>query len=264
MKIAIITAAGVSSRFNEGIIDSEKQLKVIYQEKESPDTLLLHLVRKCAYADEIILVGGYKYEELKNYVSEKLPANLVKKITLVFNPHFHDLASGYSFYMGLSEALRREDVEDILFVEGDLDIDEESFQKVAESQNTVLTYNREPIYSNKAVVLYQTGDGAYHYAFNSAHGLLTIEEPVKCILNSGQLWKFTDIDALSDANQYFAQEDITGTNLLIIQRYLDALTDKKSGPSVLGIKKWANCNTREDFHKIREGWQEHEAVNGKI
>lgn len=258
MKIAIITAAGISSRFNEGIEDRKKQLKVIYHEEGSSETLLLHLVKHCSYADEIVLVGGYKYEELKKYVENEIPKNIEKKITLVFNPHFQDLASGYSLYLGLHEALHRENVKEILFVEGDLDIDEDSFQKVVKSQGSVLTYNREPIYSNKAVVLYQTGDGMYHYGFNSSHGLLTIKEPVKCILNSGQLWKFTDIDALAKANEYFARADTGGTNLLIIQRYLDTAEAEKI--SVLGIKKWTNCNTREDFHRIKEGWQEHEAV----
>lgn len=257
MRIAIITAAGISSRFNEGIEENEKQLKVIYHEEGSSETLLLHLARHCSYADVIILVGGYKYEELKKYVDNEIPENIAKKITLVFNPHFHDLASGYSLYLGLCEALRYENVEDILFVEGDLDIDDESFQKVVESKASVLTYNREPIYSNKAVVLYETGDGAYHYGFNSSHGLLTIKEPMKCILNSGQLWKFTSIGALADAKEYFATTDPGGTNLLIIQHYLD--TVKTAGDiSVLGIEKWTNCNTREDFHKIKEGWQKHE------
>ena len=258
MRIAIITAAGISSRFNEGIKEDEKQLKVIYHEQDSSETLLLHLIRKCSYADEIILVGGYKYEELKQYVNRKVPQELAKKITLVKNTHFHDLASGYSLCLGLREALCRENVEDILFVEGDLDIDGESFQNVVESNGSVLTYNSEPIYSNKAVVLYQTGDDAYHYGFSSSHGLLTIKDPVKCILNSGQLWKFKDLYALACANDYFASTDLNGTNLVIIQYYLDTYT--VGGLSVLGIKKWINCNTREDFHIIRKGWQKHGAV----
>lgn len=258
MKIALITAAGVSSRFNDGIEENEKQLKVIFHERDSSETLLLHLARHCSYADEIVLVGGYKYGELKKYVETEMPQSIAKKITLLFNPHFHDLASGYSFYLGLCEALQRKDVQEILFVEGDLDIDEGSFQQVVQSEKSVLTYNREPIFSNKAVVLYETGDGKYHYAFNSSHGLLTMKEPVKCILNSGQLWKFTDMDALRRANEYFARTDPGGTNLLTIQHYLDTVDAAQI--SVLEIKKWTNCNTREDFHRIQEGWQEHEAV----
>ena len=60
MKAAIITVAGISSRFNEGVTEDRKELKAIYSENGSQNTLLYHLLLKCSYADKIILVGGYK------------------------------------------------------------------------------------------------------------------------------------------------------------------------------------------------------------
>ena len=46
MKAAIITLAGISSRFNEGIPESEKIHKSIYFEGEKKDTILFHLLKK--------------------------------------------------------------------------------------------------------------------------------------------------------------------------------------------------------------------------
>ena len=45
------------------------------------------------------------------------------RLTMVFNCWYEDLASGYSFILGLQEALKRENISEILYVEGDLDID---------------------------------------------------------------------------------------------------------------------------------------------
>lgn len=46
MKIAIITIAGISSRFNEGIKEDKKVLKCLYTEGGKEETLLYHLVKK--------------------------------------------------------------------------------------------------------------------------------------------------------------------------------------------------------------------------
>ncbi len=48
MRIAIITNAGISSRFNEGIPEGEKKLKAIYHEGDMKNTLLYHQLIKCA------------------------------------------------------------------------------------------------------------------------------------------------------------------------------------------------------------------------
>lgn len=252
MKAAIITVAGISSRFNEGIADEKKELKAIYSEGDRKDTLLYHLLAKCAFAEKIIVVGGYKFANLEKYC-KGLEANLQEKIELVHNDHYEDLASGYSLYLGLLKTLEY-DVEEILFVEGDLDIDDASFDSVVKSRESVLTYTYEPIYANRAVALYQDDKGRYRYAFNSSHGLLSIDTPFSCVLNSGQTWKFTNMDALRKANDTFFNETKDDTNLRIIQNYLDTGVEVVLVP----LKRWINCNTKADFRKIVSYWEESE------
>ena len=250
MRAAIITVAGISSRFNEGIPEDKKELKAIFTEQTEKETLLYHLLLKCAYADKIVVVGGYKFENLEKYCG-RLEDGLREKVVLVYNEHYEDLGSGYSLYLGLKKAFEF-DVEEVLFVEGDLDIDNASFDSVVKSEKSVLTYTYEPIYANKAVVLYKDDKDQYRYAFNSSHGLLSIDSPFSCILNSGQTWKFTEMSALKKANDVFFAETKDGTNLRIIQNYLDAGTEVRLIP----LKRWTNCNTKADFRKIVSYWEE--------
>lgn len=253
MKIAIITVAGISSRFNKDVSEDEKILKCLYTDESLEDTLIYQMITKTSYADKIIIVGGYKYDDLMDYIADNITKELKEKIILVYNNHFEDLSSGYSLYLGISEALNRFDgIDEILFVEGDLDIDNESFNKVINSKNSVLTTNLEPIYSNKAVVLYQNGEDKYIYAFNSNHGLLSINEPFKAIFNSGQIWKFTDMNLLKIANDNFKEYLITDTNLGIIQKYFDLFD---GSPDIIAFKHWVNCNTRDDYQIIKKYWR---------
>lgn len=252
-RIAIITVAGISSRFNEGIDEERKILKAIYSDGDGEKTLLSHLVGQCGYADRIIIVGGYKFGDLKEYVEHTLPAYLREKTELVENEHYSDFASGYSLYLGLEAAFRENGIRDILFVEGDLDIDDASFQSVVSSDMTVLTYTDEMIVASKSVVFYKNASDRFRYAFNSQHGLLTISEPFSVILNSGQLWKFTDPDVLKKANDEFFSIDKGGTNLGIIQKYLDA--SPTSEVEIIKLSEWTNCNTREDYKKIKKRWE---------
>ena len=249
-KVAIITIAGISSRFNEGIEEDKKVLKCLYTEGGKEETLLYHLMKKCSFADHIILVGGYKFEDLCAFYKKDL-AEEFPDVTIVLNEHYSDLGSGYSLYLGIKSALRH-DPEEILFVEGDLDIDNESFAKVVDADKSVLTYTYEPIYANKAVVLYKDEKDEYRYAFNSSHGLLTIDSPFSCILNSGQTWKFTQVDKLKAANDMFIENDRADTNLRIIQNYLDAGAEV----DLVALNRWTNCNTRDDYRKIVSYWEE--------
>ena len=146
------------------------------------------------------------------------------------------------------------DTEEVLFVEGDLDIDNFSLEEIVNSSKSVLTYSYEPIFSDKAVVLIRDDNGNYKYAYNSSHGLLRIDEPFSCILNSGQTWKFRNIDALNDANNAFYSVEKGETNLRIIQRYFDMEKDVE----LISLKRWTNCNTREDYQAIRERWETEE------
>lgn len=250
MRTAIITAAGLSGRFNEGTAEPERKLKAIYTEKDRKSTLLYHLLQKCSYADSIVVVGGYRFESLKDYCGQ-LESPIRDKVSIVYNEHYEDLASGYSLYLGLVEAFKN-NAEEILFVEGDLDIDNASFERVVRSPKSVLTYTFEPIYTSTAVVLYKDDKDQYRYAFNRKHGLLSIDAPFSCILNSGQTWKFKDMEALRKANERFFKEAKDDTNLRIIQNYLDDSTEI----SLVGLKRWTNCNTKEDYNKIMAYWRE--------
>ncbi len=256
MEAAIITVAGISSRFNEGIPEEDKCLKAIYYERDRADTLLCHLVEKCMFADRIIIVGGYKYDDLKAYCDE-LPGAVKDRLVLVYNEHFSELGSGYSLYAGLKELFDRfEDVERVLFVEGDLDIDKDSFSRVAGAVGNVLSYSFEPIYSRKAVVLYKNSEERFKYAFNSSHGLLKIDEAFSVILNSGQIWKFADTEKLKAANEKFYETDRSGTNLCIIQNYIESCD--AGSFELTGLLRWTNCNTRGDYRQILEYWKEEE------
>lgn len=255
MKIAIITVAGVSSRFNKSILNEKKVLKCIYYEDNPNDTLIYHLIKKIKYADFIIIVGGYKYEELENYIKKYISNDIIEKILMVKNEHYADLSSGYSLYLGINKAIKNiVDIDEILFVEGDLDIDEESFLKVINSNKNVLTFNYEPIYSNKSVVLYENEKNHFCYAFNSEHGLLNISEPFKCIFNSGQLWKFKNIETLKISNKFFKENHVEDNNLTIIQKYLDLLNCENL--EIIGLKHWVNCNTWDDYKIIKDYWND--------
>lgn len=254
MRAAVITVAGISSRFNEGIPEKDKCLKAIYYEENEKNTLLYHLLEKCMFADRIVIVGGYKYDELKAYCKE-LPNVMKDRTILVYNKHFTDLGSGYSLYAGLKEVFGwSEAVEEVLFAEGDLDIDRDSFNRVAGAGTNVLSYCLEPIYANKAVVLYRDAEGNFKYAFNSSHGLLKIEEAFSVIFNSGQIWKFTDTERLKAASERFYEQERNVTNLGIIQNYI-ASCDRESF-DLIGFARWTNCNTRGDYRKILEYWKE--------
>lgn len=250
MRITIITIAGISSRFNEGIPEDKKKLKAIYYEDDYQKTLLYQLLKKSEESDKVILVCGYKADSLQEYLSINTP-EFKEKIVTVFNDSYETLGSGYSFYLGLKEAFRYNPTE-IVFVEGDLDIDQESFDAVLDAERSVLTYTFEPIYANKAVVLYKDSNQKYHYAFNSNHGMLKIDSDFSCILNSGQMWKFTEIDKLKEAANAFYLKTRDDTNLRIIQNYLDAGV----GVDLISLKRWTNCNTRDDYKKIMSYWEE--------
>lgn len=254
MKVAIITVAGISSRFNEEIENENKCLKAIYSEGSVEDTLLYHILNKCIYADQIIIVGGYKFEDLRKYVDYRIEQALRQKIKLIFNKKYRELNSGYSLYLGLQKAFEYSDLEEVLFIEGDLDIDKKSFAKVVCAETSVLTYNYDPIYANKAVIFYKKADGNYRYSFNSSHGLLKIEDDFSALFNSGQCWKFRNVRALKESNMIFGDTDKSGTNLEIVQEYINRI--KQNEIMILGLKRWTNCNTREDYKKIKIYWEE--------
>jgi len=253
MRVVVITVAGVSSRFNAGMAEKEKCLKAIYSDGDVRDTLLMHLVQKCSYADRIIIVGGYQYNELQKYIKEYMPICLKEKILLVYNRNYNDFASGYSLYLGLEEAFKISQLEDILFCEGDLDVERDSFENVVSSENSVITYHCGAVRADRDVVVYKGGDGRYHYIFNSAHGLLKITDAFTCLYNSGQVWKFTEISELKMANEAFRAKRNTGINLQIIQKYIDSIPQNRI--EAIELRRWTNCNTRDDYAHIKAMWK---------
>ena len=102
MKVAIITVAGISSRFNVGF--EIPQLKAIYFEEDVRNTLFFHLLKKCSFADCIIIVGGYKFDDLKNYIDKNVVTDLKGKIIVVYNEFFQKYSSGYSLFLGLKKS----------------------------------------------------------------------------------------------------------------------------------------------------------------
>ena len=251
MKCIVITVAGISSRFNKDF--SDKRLKAIYHEKNYRETILYQLLSKCNKADKIVVVGGYMFEDLSKYITEKLEKPLREKIDLVYNEFYEELGSGYSLYIGLQQALKYEGLEEIMFVEGDLEIDEESFERVWQSERDVFTYTSETIYSKKAVVVYEDIRHKYHFIYSTQHGSLKITDEFYSLYNSGQFWKFMDIDELKYAMDEFMKINKADTNLLIVQKYFDKRDSKDIEP--IKLERWINCNTREDYELARKFWE---------
>lgn len=251
MRCVVITVAGISSRFNEGFPD--KRLKAIYCEGDYRQTILYQLLQKCRAADRIVIVGGYLYEELSRYIAESLEEPLREKIDLVYNEFYEKYASGYSLYKGLEQALKQEGVEELLFVEGDLEIDADSFRRIWESEKDVFTYTSETIYSDKAVVVYEDTGHRYHYIYSTEHGSLRIADEFYSIYNSGQCWKFHHMGDLKTAMDEFLLQNRADTNLLIIQRYFDRRSREEIEP--IAIKRWMNCNTRRDYMAAKKYWE---------
>lgn len=252
MKVGIITIAGLSSRFNEGIKEDQHKLKAIYHEGSARNTLLYHMLARLDTMDRVVLVAGYKKEDLLQYIDEVLPVEMKAKISVITNDHYDDWSSGYSLFLGIEEALKYEP-ESIIFAEGDLDIDDDSFARVVASDKNVVTCNHELIRSNKAVIGYCNEKGQYKYAFSVTHGLVEIDEPFELLFNSGQIWKFNNMEHLQEAYEAFFKSKESGTNLLIIADYFSK--EVRDNIELLEFNTWVNCNTRDDYRCILKHWE---------
>lgn len=243
MRSLIITVAGTANRFNRDT--TEKVLKCLYYE-DTPDKALLSLQIHKAYrlVDEIIVVGGYRYDDLERFVSCHL-ADVNDKIRLVFNDHFSDYGSGYSLLKGIECVSDRAD--EVVFVEGDLFFDTPSIERLITSRTDVISVNNEPILSNKAVALYFDAASYPHYIYDTSHSCLEIKEPFTAIYNSGQMWKFTDTARLRDICLNLTDRQKQGTNLEIIQKYFG--TCKDSELEIIRVPLWFNCNTVADYRE---------------
>lgn len=244
MKYLIITVAGTATRFNRDT--KEDTLKCLYYTDEPQHALLPQLMKNCGEYDKYIIVGGYLYENLQRFVADNL-ADYGDKVVLVYNEHYKDYGSGYSLYKGI-EAITEPG--DVTFVEGDLFFKADVFKQVYDSPKSVITINREPIYSNKAVVLYINAEGMPRYLYDTNHQTLTVPEPFKAIFNSGQMWKFASSENLFKAAARLTDKQLQGTNLEIIQAYFGDMDAEEY--DVVTFADWYNCNTIADYEIVRK------------
>ncbi len=242
MKILLLTVAGTSSRFSKSI--NRPCLKCLYFEKDFSESLLYKMIRRGYCFDKIIIVGGYKFDELNNAVNENF-ADIKDKIKLVENTYYQEYGSGYSLYLGLKCAMEI-GFDELVFAEGDLWVDDKSFDKVLSVNGDAVTFNRETIFSDKAVVFYFDVFNRVHYLYDTTHKYLEIKEPFISVYNSAQIWKFASSKHLKKAFGQMNDFDWRTTNLVFIQKYFGG----ENKFALIEIEKWLNCNTIEDFRKI--------------
>lgn len=244
MKILIVTVAGISSRFSESI--GHPALKCIYYEKDIKESLLYRMLHRNIDFDKYIIVGGFMFEELRETVNTYF-SDLLPKISLIYNEKYRDYGSGYSLYLGIKEAVKF-NFDEMIFAEGDLYVDEESYQRLYYAEKDVITCNSEDIYANGAVACYFDNDYMIHYIYDTEHEFFTIQESFRGILNSGQIWKFKDRKRLKKIIYNLSEEERQGTNLIIIQKYFSTYSTEQY--EIIKFNKWINCNMISDFYKI--------------
>ena len=243
---AIITVAGTSTRFRKSI--GKDCLKCIYSEKDVQNALLMRQLSMCKTFDEVVIVGGYKFSELVDFVNKYLKGYPVN-ITLAQNEHYEDYGSGYSFILGIQEA-EKLCAERIVFLEGDLFFDSNTFRTIVENKRDIVTVNTDPIEAKKAVAFYINEGGKINYIYDTAHSALSINEPFLGIYNSGQVWKFCDAAKLYKLTSELNQKELEGTNLVLVQKYFDSLN--RGEYQIVKFADWINCNTIEDYRKAEE------------
>ena len=247
MRVFLTTVAGSATRFSESI--GKPTVKCIYNREDPAKTLLNHMLIQAKDYDLFVVVGGFLINELEDYINNNLPSEFSEKVMLVNNEQYAEYGSGWSLYLGLDAALKiyGKDITEVLFAEGDLFVDDESFSSVAGTKNSVITINSEAIKANKAVALYYDLENVPHYIYDTAHGQLKIDEPFTAVYNSGQIWKFTDIELLTDLVLNGDPERFTGTNLVLINEYFQKLAKNGETIDIISMKTWINCNTINDF-----------------
>lgn len=246
MKALIVTVAGMARRFSESV--GKDTLKCLYYKNSPEESLLCQMLKHKADFDKYIIVGGFLFDELSDFIEENLK-EFTHKIVLVKNEYFAEYGSCYSLYLGIKKAGELS-CEQMVFAEGDLFLDEETFQKVYDAKNNVVTSNGEDIYADKAVAFYFDNMSVIHYIYDTDHETLCIKEPFTAIFNSGQVWKFKNRELLLKIAEELSKEELMGTNLVIIQKYFSALA--RGEYQQLKFKTWINCNTLADFERMLE------------
>lgn len=243
MKVLLITVAGLSSRFSESL--GKSCIKCLYYKEKIEESLLYQLLHHGVEFDNYIIVGGYKFDELKRELDNNF-SDLSDRIILIENKKYAEYGSGYSLYLGL-KAAENIPYDELVFAEGDLYLDDKSFVRICKSQKNVITCNSEAIWANKAVVFYYDKQNQVHYLYDTAHSELEIKEPFIGIFNSGQVWKFHNKELVETSVNDISEIEWQGTNLAFIQRYFGGLMSDEY-ESIL-FETWINCNTVDDFNK---------------
>lgn len=194
--------------------------------------------------DKVVIVGGFKLDELCAYLAERVPGSLRGRITVVDNRHFSDWGSGWSLYLGL-EALRGDPLNSIVFVEGDLYFDEMSFKAVCDARGDVLTCTDQIIDATRSVAFYCDLEMRPHYVYDVSHGAMFVREPFARIYNSGQVWRFADCSRLFAEVDALPEDAHRGTNLELINRYYSVMN--LDDIAVVRFDVWFNCNRVEDY-----------------
>ena len=238
----VITVAGTSSRFRKSL--GKDVLKATYQENGLPSILETLLAYAEGYFEDIIIVGGYRYQELETYISNH---HHVKNITLVYNKEY-ERGSNESLLCGI-RALGK-GYSQVLFAEGDLVIDKESFISIVNSSSSVITNTTIPIEAKTSVIYYFNTEDKLNYKYDTEHKSLQVNEAFTSISNSGQIWKFCDFATLQRVVNSFSEKDIDGTNLLTISQYFNSI--ECNSIEQIQIQKWFNCNTITDYRQATE------------
>lgn len=246
MRVMIITVAGVASRFSRSV--GRPCLKCLYHKNDIRESLLYHLLSQNSEIDRYVIVGGFRFEELRDTIEQSFDV-FRDRITLVKNEHYEAYGSGYSLYLGL-EAVRETEYEELLFAEGDLWVDDESFQRIWQESGNVITCNREAILAEKSVAFYYDGQYRIHYIYDTEHAMLEIKEPFLGVFNSGQIWKFSQRERVLEAMQALSAEEWRQTNLCLIQKYFGSLD--RGAYQIVALETWINCNTVSDFDRIQK------------
>lgn len=241
-KVLIITVAGTSSRFRESL--GCDVLKCLYSTSQDTSILerLLSLGEKNEFS-RIIVVGGYLFNKLKDFLDN--PKFNECRLSIVYNDKFDTWGSNYSLYLGLVEALKDQNVERIVFAEGDLLFDEDSFRMISDASSDVITANTNSIVAKKSVVFYIDMNTQLKYYYDTEHRYIEINEPFQSIYNSGQVWSFSGIEHLKKVVNNQNESELEGTNLNIIQKYFGHGTCNNI--RIITFKQWFNCNTLEDY-----------------
>ena len=244
MRSLIITVAGTATRFNRDT--AVEVLKCLYCIDGGRNSLLYQQIDKVYDAvDEIIIVGGYRYDDLLAFINDELGI-FDNKIKVVYNGHYQDYGSGYSLLKGLEAVSGQAD--EIVFIEGDLFFDKKSVLRIIESRKDVISINDEAIKADKAVAVYIDESFFPHYIYDTHHSCLQINEPFRAIFNSGQMWKFRSPSKVHQICEGLTPEQQQGTNLVIVQKYFETVDEDSL--DIVPVKVWRNCNTVDDYMEV--------------